>query len=79
MKKEHYKLVRDFIPEIIEAEGRKPYVRILDEKEMIECLENKLQEEVNEYFADRFCRRIGRYIRSNICFMQNKRRIAGAA
>ena len=53
MRKEHYKLVRDRIPEIIEKEGRKPYVRILDDQEMMKCLENKLQEEVNEYVEDR--------------------------
>lgn len=53
MRKEHYKLVRDRIPEIIEGEGRKACVRILDDNEMIKCLENKLQEEVNEYIEDR--------------------------
>lgn len=53
MRKEHFKLVRDRIPEIIEKEGRKPYVRILDDQEMMKCLENKLQEEVNEYVEDR--------------------------
>lgn len=53
MRKEHNKLVRDRIPEIIELEGRKPHVRILDEKEMIKCLENKLQEEINEYVDER--------------------------
>lgn len=53
MRKDHYKLVRDRIPEIIESDGRKPYVRILNDKEMIKCLENKLQEEVNEYVEDR--------------------------
>jgi len=53
MRKEHYKLVRDRIPEIIEGEGRKAHVRVLDDKEMIKCLENKLQEEVNEYVEDR--------------------------
>lgn len=53
MRKEHNKLVRDKIPEIIELDGRKAVTRILDEKEMIKCLENKLQEEVNEYIEDR--------------------------
>ena len=41
MRKEHNKLVRDKIPEIIELDGRKAVTRILDEKEMIKCLENK--------------------------------------
>jgi len=53
MRKEYNKLVRDRIPEIIERDGKKAFVRILDEKEMIKGLENKLQEEVNEYFDDR--------------------------
>jgi len=53
MRKEHYKLVRDHIPEIIESDGRTAHVRILDDNEMIKCLENKLQEEVNEYVEDR--------------------------
>lgn len=52
MKKIHNKLVRDFIPEIIEQDGRKASIRILEENEMIKCLENKLQEEVNEYIND---------------------------
>lgn len=52
MRKDYYKLVRDRIPEIIENEGRTPHVRVLDDKEMITCLENKLQEEVNEYIKD---------------------------
>lgn len=53
MRKEHYKLVRDRIPEIIESDGRRVCVRILNDEEMIKCLENKLQEEVNEYIEDR--------------------------
>ena len=53
MLKEHYKLVRDHIPEIIESDGRKAHVRVLDDNEMVKCLENKLLEEVNEYIEDR--------------------------
>lgn len=53
MRKEYNKLVRDGIPEIIERDGRKAYVHRLDDKEMIRCLENKLQEELNEYVEDR--------------------------
>lgn len=52
MRKEHNKLVRDFIPQIIERNGSKAHIRILNEKEMISCLENKLIEEVNEYLED---------------------------
>lgn len=53
MKKEYNKLVRDRIPETITQSGRMPHVRILDEKEMISCLEAKLVEETNEYIEDK--------------------------
>lgn len=43
------KLVRDKIPEIIKNQGEKPTVRILDDKEYLECLEKKLDEEIAEY------------------------------
>ena len=46
------KLVRDRIPEIIEGKGEKPVTRILNEEEYLNELNIKLQEEVNEYFAD---------------------------
>ena len=46
------KLVRDKIPEIIEGNGEKPITRILDNDEYLKELNTKLQEEVNEYFAD---------------------------
>ena len=47
------KLVRDKIPEIIEAQGEHPYIRILNDEEYIHCLEQKLDEEVGEYHRDR--------------------------
>ena len=47
------KLVRDRIPEIIEAGGERPIVRILEDGEYIRCLEEKLDEEVGEYHRDR--------------------------
>ena len=40
------KLVRDKIPEIIEAGGETPVTRILDDEEYKLCLEEKLNEEV---------------------------------
>ena len=43
------KLVRDKIPEIIEASGATPLTRILETEEYLACLETKLDEEVNEY------------------------------
>ena len=46
------KLVRDRIPEIIEADGKTCTTRILSDDEYIACLEEKLNEEVAEYQAD---------------------------
>ena len=43
------KLVRDKIPEIIEASGATPLTRILETEEYLACLETKLDEEVSEY------------------------------
>lgn len=43
------KLIRDKIPQIIEATGKKAKVRILEEKEYIKMLTIKLQEELDEY------------------------------
>jgi len=49
----HNKLVRDKIPEIIEAAGKAPACRILSEDEYIQELERKLVEECNEYLEDK--------------------------
>jgi predicted house-cleaning noncanonical NTP pyrophosphatase (MazG superfamily) len=43
------KLVRDKIPEIIQAKGQKPITRILDEQEHLEELIKKLAEEYEEF------------------------------
>ncbi len=43
------KLVRDRIPEIIEAEGKRCEVRVLDEVEYARRLDEKLAEELGEY------------------------------
>ena len=43
------KLVRDKIPLIIEASGRKVKIRIAPKEERAELLEKKLEEEVNEF------------------------------
>lgn len=43
------KLVRDKIPEIIENNGEICSIRIMDEKEYLESLNTKLQEELSEY------------------------------
>ena len=47
------KLVRDKIPAIIEANGQKPVIRILDQEEYIDSLEQKLDEEVQEFHKDK--------------------------
>lgn len=50
---EQGKLVRDNIPQIIIADGKKPITRILDDEEYLEELDRKLREEVEEYQADK--------------------------
>jgi predicted house-cleaning noncanonical NTP pyrophosphatase (MazG superfamily) len=52
-KKVYNKLVRDKIPEIIEAEGKKANIRWLEKEEYLEALIKKLSEEVEEFKADR--------------------------
>ena len=47
------KLVRDKIPEIIIADGKKPIIRILDNDEYLQELDKKLNEEIAEYQADK--------------------------
>ncbi len=51
--KVHNKLVRDRIPEIIEASGKTCAAHILHDEEYIQALETKLNEEVAEYLADK--------------------------
>ena len=48
----HNKLVRDRIPEIIEADGRKCVTRILSDEEYVKMIDAKLDEELEEYHAD---------------------------
>lgn len=45
---EYSKLVRDNIPDIIFKNGKKPFIRILNEEEYECSLMNKLNEEYNE-------------------------------
>ncbi|MDR2828417.1 MAG: nucleoside triphosphate pyrophosphohydrolase [Acholeplasmatales bacterium] len=49
MKKVYNKLVRDEIIKIIERDGHTCKSRILSSCEYLECLNKKLEEEVNEY------------------------------
>ena len=51
--KVYNKLVRDKIPEIIEADGKTCKTRILSNEEYIAALEVKLNEEVAEYQMDK--------------------------
>jgi predicted house-cleaning noncanonical NTP pyrophosphatase (MazG superfamily) len=48
MEKIYNKLVRDKIPEIIEADGKKTEIKTLEQKEFATALFAKLQEEVEE-------------------------------
>jgi predicted house-cleaning noncanonical NTP pyrophosphatase (MazG superfamily) len=49
VKKVYNKLVRDRIPEIIQASGKNACIRKADETEYKDLLRQKLLEEVNEY------------------------------
>ena len=49
----YHKLVRDLIPAIMEAQGKKASFRILDDAEYALHLERKLDEEVNEFHAEK--------------------------
>lgn len=46
------KLIRDKIPQIIEASGNKPILEKLDKAQYIKALNEKLGEELNEYYED---------------------------
>ena len=51
--KEYNKLIRDRIPEIIEAAGKQCIVEVMNEDEYLEALDCKLEEELAEYQADK--------------------------
>lgn len=51
MTKKHNKLVRDKIPEIIEAAGKIPTYTNITGAQLVVALENKLKEEVGEWLA----------------------------
>ena len=50
---EKSKLVRDRIPEIISASGKKPVTKVLTPDAYLECLHEKLDEELQEYHETR--------------------------
>ena len=52
MKRVFNKLVRDKIPQIIEANGESAEIEILDDKRYLEQLHKKLLEEANEFLEE---------------------------
>ncbi len=52
MVKTYNKLVRDRIPEIIEAKGDKCKIEILSDEDYLKMLDAKLDEELSEYHKD---------------------------
>lgn len=53
MKTAHNKLVRDLIPQIIEANGQSCLYQTLDDQEYLAALDAKLNEELTEYQQDK--------------------------
>lgn len=53
MKTIHNKLVRDFIPKIIESNGQSCTYHILDDQAYLDALDQKLNEELSEYQRDK--------------------------
>ena len=49
--KEYNKAVRDGIPEIIRADGKECSVKQVSDEEFLAYMEEKLSEELDEYFA----------------------------
>ncbi|WP_342480246.1 nucleoside triphosphate pyrophosphohydrolase [Paenibacillus sp. FSL L8-0340] len=47
--KTYNKLIRDKIPQIIEASGKQCTVKVMEDTEYIEALKTKMQEELNEF------------------------------
>lgn len=52
MKKIYNKLVRDHIPEIIEASGNKCKTEVLSDEDYLKMIDAKLDEELVEYHKD---------------------------
>ena len=52
MKRSYHKLVRDKIPEIIEASGKSCEVTVLNDQDYLKEIDRKLKEELIEYLVD---------------------------
>ena len=52
MTRRYQKLVRDRTPEIIEMQGNRCVVRMLDQEEYLKMVDAKLDEELAEYHKD---------------------------
>lgn len=52
MKKTYHKLVRDKIPQIIQAQGKTCVVRKLSDEDYLKMVDAKLDEELAEYHQD---------------------------
>lgn len=52
MEKLYDKLVRDYIPEIIEADGKRCETEILSDAQYLQMVDAKLDEELAEYHQD---------------------------
>lgn len=50
---EFHKLVRDRIPDLIHEQGETTHIRILEDDEYLQALENKLDEEVAEFHGNK--------------------------
>jgi predicted house-cleaning noncanonical NTP pyrophosphatase (MazG superfamily) len=53
MQKEYNKAIRDKIPEIMRKTGKICNVKKMDNQEFLAALEDKLMEEMNEYYESR--------------------------
>ena len=69
--KEHIynKLVRDNVPDIIREQGGTPVIRTLGDEEYVQCLENKLREEVGEFLEERTLDELGDFFNAALPFV----------
>lgn len=70
--KVYNKLVRDKIPQIIEAAGKKHHTHILDDKAYLTSLNQKLQEELDEYLEDESVEELADMVEVIIAILNHK-------